>query len=88
MNNNNTLFSNLLNLALGADVTITDNEGNTAVDLALPWTQREMEDLFAKVRAGALEEEPAPAPVPRPQQGGQYQQQPAQAPAEEPLQKV
>jgi len=69
----------------GADITITDNEGHTPVDLALPWTQREMEELFAKVRAGALEEEPQPVQQAQPQQ--RYQQ-PAAVPIEEqPLQR-
>jgi len=36
----------------GADIRITNNEGHTAVDLALPWTQKEMEELYAKVKAG------------------------------------
>jgi len=54
--------------------------------LALPWTQKEMEELFAKVRAGALEEEAQPPP----QQGQQQQryQAPVSVPIEEqPLQK-
>jgi len=38
----------------GADIRITNNEGHTPVDLALPWTQKEMEELFFKVKAGEV----------------------------------
>jgi len=38
----------------GADIRITNNEGHTPVDLALPWTQKEMEELYLKVKAGQI----------------------------------
>jgi len=39
----------------GADIMLTDVEGQAPVDLALPWTQAEMKQIFAEVRAGRNE---------------------------------
>jgi hypothetical protein len=33
---------------------LTDNEGQTPADLALPWTQQEMKEIFAEVKAGKV----------------------------------
>eukprot|EP01088_Endostelium_zonatum_P022627 TRINITY_DN992_c0_g1_i1.p1 TRINITY_DN992_c0_g1~~TRINITY_DN992_c0_g1_i1.p1 ORF type:complete len:426 (-),score=101.81 TRINITY_DN992_c0_g1_i1:84-1361(-) len=42
----------------GADIRIVDNEGHTALDLALPWTQKELEELWIKVQNGIVVETP------------------------------
>jgi hypothetical protein len=39
---------------IGADIMLTDNEGQTPADLALPWTQQEMKEIFAEVKAGKV----------------------------------
>lgn len=46
----------------GADIMLTDNEGQTPADLALPWTQQEMKEIFAEVKAGKVVQTNDPAP--------------------------
>jgi len=46
----------------GADIRITNNEGHTPVDLALPWTQKEMEELYLKVKSGEIQTGNEPTP--------------------------
>jgi len=40
----------------GADLRLTDVHGKSSVCYALPWTQKEMEELFARVQMGVQDE--------------------------------